>query len=61
MGVAVTLFVGWFMSERFARKPTKKEIHKYEQTSLMQEKAWAEGFDSVELYQRWLEGGRADK
>lgn len=57
LGVAVTVFVGWFVSERFARKPTTKEVKEYEAKAHEQEEAWAEGFDSVAAYRKWKEDG----
>jgi len=57
LGVGVTLFVGWFMSERFARKPTQKEVKAYQEQAAEQETAWSEGFDSVEAYRKWREKG----
>lgn len=56
-GVAVTLFVGWFFSERFARKPTQKEVNAYKEEAMEQETAWAEGFDSVKAYREWKTKG----
>ena len=57
IGVAVTLFVGWYMSERFARKPTRREVEAYKQEAAELERAWSEGFDSVHAYHEWLANG----